>query len=315
MFAVIYPASGLPTSHALVPIAGRPLVSRQLQWLRALGVERVALMLPSGPEGDHVARWISDNEPVSRDVVFVRDADSVAEAAARAGFEGRPHLALGSDVVGDGDLSRLYALATRGRVVAHLEPPSGCRAANAFVSVEHTAIEVRHERTILVRGPGWGARVPDLATARELGDRALEGSLPEANDEHAFPIQLHASSFLPGVWVARGATVDQRAIVRAPAWIGPGAVVEAGAKVGPGAHVGARAVISKGASVRDCVVEDGVIVEGGRHREAWLRPGVSQSLDGSHVRPTPTLSKRSESSFLGLAVAATLAFLAFGWWI
>lgn len=312
MFAVIYPASGLPASHALVPIAGRPLVSRQLQWLRALGVERVALVLPSGPEGDRVAQWLTDNEPVSRDVVFVRDADSPAEAATRAGFGGRPHLSLSSDVVGDGDLSRLYGLAERGRVVAHLVPPPGCRAEEAFVCVEHTTLELRHERTILVRGPGWGARVSDLAAARELGDRVLEGSLPPADDVHAFPIQLHASALLPGVWVARGAHVDKRAIVRAPVWIGPGAVVEAGARVGPGTHVGARAVISRGASVRECVVEDGVIVEG-RHRDACLRPGASHDLDGSRSRTTRELSKRPEPPLLGLAVAATLVVVAFGW--
>jgi hypothetical protein len=206
----------------------------------------------------------------------------------------------------------------RGRVVAHLVPPPGSSAEEAFVSVEPAASEERRtERTFLVRGPGWGARVRDLATARELGDLVLEKRLPPAGGAHAFPIQVHASERSPGVWVARGADVDPGAIVRAPAWIGPGAVVEAGARLGPGTHVGARAVISRAASVRACVVDEAVIVQRGRHQHAWLRVGASQALEGSETRIAPELARRPTAALARAAVAATFigTVVALGWFL
>lgn len=316
MFAVIFPSSQVPTSHALTPVAGRPLVSRQLQWLRANGVERVALMLPTGPEGDAVIEWLRAHEPVSRDVTFVRDAAGPNDAAERAGFGDRTHLQIGSEVLGDGDLSRLFALSARGRVVAHLLPPEGSLAEDAFVSVESGGqAQQATDRTFLVRGPGWGARIADLATARELGDLILARALPASDARHAFPVQVHADERAPGVWVARGAHLDVAARVRGPVWIGPGAVVEAGATLGPGAHVGARAVVSSGASVKSSFVDEGVIVASGRHHHARLSVGHSIPLRGGEARVAPELTRRPTAVLARLTAAAGLGVVVFavGW--
>ena len=49
-------------------IAGRPLIVRQLQWLRALGVERVAIEV--GLTGDEeFTEWFAAGDPAFVDVV------------------------------------------------------------------------------------------------------------------------------------------------------------------------------------------------------------------------------------------------------
>lgn len=250
MFAVIHRTPGASTRAPLWDVAGRPLVARQLQWLRAVGVDRVAVEIPCGADGDALAAFLASDAEGAR-VVQIPSAAPLepARLAAQAGFTGAAWLVcLPSDCLFAGDLLRAVARAgdsARVRSSAPLALPAG-------------ELELRaHGRAADVSyfGLGWSVRLGGEGDALELGAALLSGDLPHASD---FPV--HAKARAPGVFVARGALVSPEAVLRAPAFVGPEARVEAGAVVGPRAIVGARAIVAAGARVASAVVREGTLV-------------------------------------------------------
>jgi hypothetical protein len=225
---------------ALLPVAGAPLLARQLQWLRGVGCERVEV------RGARVARWLQASE-------LAMDVGELPR--------GLRHLVVPGDVLGNGDLARLFY--EDGDVEAHLHRP--------FAGVEAATVSLAgggERRAIL--GPGWGMRVRNAADALRLGAAVLTGRLSG--------IQVHAAERAPGVWVARGAHVERGATVTAPVFIGAGALVRSGAVVGPCAFIGERSVVEAGARIVESILEPaliagaGVVVERAVASEAGLTP-------------------------------------------
>jgi hypothetical protein len=318
MFAVIYQVPVRPGA-GMVRVAGRPLLERQLQWLRAAGCQRVAVEIGVDPESSALAAWLSEQEALSADVTLVLAPRPLGprDVAIRAGFPvGAPFIAVPGDVLGDGDLTLLFRSANGGGSWAMTEPPEG-----ATPPLEAGTVRLfgpRSEHPKIITGAGWTARVGTEREAMALGAAALLGKLPEAGGDHVWPIQIHASEVAPGIWVSRGAKVDPRATLVAPVIVGPGAIVRAGARVGPRAFIEERAVIEAGATVEDASVEAGTIVgEGLLLRSCVASPeGVTELSNGVTAPLEDSLligrrSKRVETKWpvrlLALAALAVLS--------
>jgi mannose-1-phosphate guanylyltransferase/phosphomannomutase len=63
-----------------------------------------------------------------------------------------------------------------------------------------------------------------------------------------------------GVWIEEGASVDPKAVLKAPCVIGKGSRIEAGAQIGPYTVVGDRAKIAPKAVLKNCILFDHVTV-------------------------------------------------------
>jgi NDP-sugar pyrophosphorylase family protein len=281
MFAVIYQVPARP-GVGMLSIAGRPLIERQLQWLRAVGCQRVALEIGTDPESSELACWLSEREALGADVTIVLASHPLgaAEVAQRAGFPvGVPFLAVPGDVLGDGDLTQLYRVANASGAWAMTNPPEG--TPHPLEAGVVRLLGPRREHPKIVDGAGWTARVKTVRDAMALGSAALMKRLPEQGGAHAWGIQIHASEIEPGIWVARGATVDPGAKLTAPVLIGAEAIIRAGAQVGPDAFIGDRAVIEAEAVVADATVEPGTIVgEGVALRGCVASPWSVTELSG-----------------------------------
>jgi hypothetical protein len=286
MFAVIYQVPARP-GVGMLSIAGQPLIERQLQWLRAVGCQRVALEIGTDPESSKLACWLSEHEALGADVTIVLSKNPLgaADVAQRAGFPvGVPLLAVPADVIGDGDLTHLYRVANASGAWAMTSPPEG--TPYPLESGVVRLLGPRREHPKIVDGAGWTARVRTVREAMALGSAALMRRLPEQGGPHAWSIQMHASEIEPGIWVARGASVDPEAKLKAPVLIGTEAIVRAGAQVGPNAFIGDRAVIDADAVVVDSTVEPGTIVgEGVNLRDCIASPWCVTELAGGPGAP------------------------------
>lgn len=286
MFAVIYQIPARP-GVGMIDVAGRPLVERQLQWLRAAGCERVALEVGTEPECGALARFLDENEALRADVSLVLSRRPLGprEIARRAGHSsGAPFIALPADVLGDGDLTLLFRAASSGGALALADPPPlpGVELEAGIVRL----IGDRYEHPAVVEGAGWAARVGSPREAMAIGSAALLGRLPCEGGGHVWSIQVHASEVAPGIWLARGARVDPAAEIVAPVLIGPEAVIRAGARVGPDAFIGERAVIEADAWVVGSIVKAGTIVgEGLLLRSCVVSPMGVTELDNGTTAP------------------------------
>ena len=286
MFAVIYQVPARP-GVGMLSIAGRPLIERQLQWLRAVGCQKVALEIGTDPESSELACWLAEKEALGADVTLVLSSHPLgaADVAQRAGFPlGVPFLAVPADVLGDGDLTQLYRVANASGAWGMTNPPEG--TSHPLEAGVVRLLGPRREHPKIVDGAGWTARIRSVREAMALGSAALMNRLPEQGGAHAWSIQIHASEIEPGIWVARGASVDPGAKLTAPVLIGTGAVVRSGAQVGPDAFIGDRAVIEADAVVADATVEPGTIVgEGVELRGCVASPWSITELSGGESAP------------------------------
>jgi hypothetical protein len=271
-------------SVALLPIAGRPLLLRQMQWLRACGFDRVAVEVVAGRAAEEITACLR-GDALGWDAAVVEHPtrSDPLDVARRAGFaEGVPILAIPGDVIGAGDLAQAYARVSscvadhpsskRGEMpIALRRPPFFLAAAPASLQMLDVPSEARHRGLSI---EGWGARITCASDAIALGAAALE------KDHDADNLLLHASETSPGVWVGRGARIQDGAQVRPPVLIGAGAMVRAGATVGPRTFVGERAVIERGAVLSDAIVADDTIVgERFTARGAWIVPAGVQAAE------------------------------------
>lgn len=271
---------------ALMPIAGRPLIIRQLQWLRANGLDQVGVELSTGAGAQEVARCVSGN-PLGWDVLPVQTRGPVGahELARRAGFGADvPVLAIPGDVLGECDLAQIYMVAASlaaerasGRtldLVVRLPAPT-------FLSGDVPGAALRLLRGAHANGPtvvvsGWGTRITCAGDAIRLGAAMLEKRATGGG------LLLHASERSPGVWVARGGVIHAHADVTPPVLVGAGAIIRSGAHVGPRVFLGERAVVERDAVLSDAIIAAETIVgEKLVARDAYVTPsGVCNAERG-----------------------------------
>jgi hypothetical protein len=248
---------------ALWRIAGRPLVARQIQWLRAIRCDAVAVAIDPGPAGADVARWLTEEDAIGALVSLVRAGPlplSPREVARRAGFpDDAPLLVIPADVIAGGPLGACIEQAARGPAILRLKPP---RALGGRLEGADLAVDAGGTSVPITLGPeeGWAVRVRSCADAMEIGAAVIDGRLCSRPDDPAWGIQVHAPEIAPGIWVGRGAVIAEDAALVAPVLVGAEAVVCSGARVGPRVCLGERAVVEAGTSIRDAVVSPGTIV-------------------------------------------------------
>jgi hypothetical protein len=261
---------------ATLPLAGRPLLARQIQWLLGAGFDRIAVELDAHAESDAAASWLAV-DPLGAMVRQVLTASPIdpADVVLRAGFDvKRPFLVLPADVLGDVDLTDAMRASPDDDVVMTLSPPtalkSKLRGATVRVARPHPV------GTVAVRSEGWGAAIARLDDAMSLGALALSGTITG--------MLVHAAETSPGVWIARGASVSPEAKLRAPVYVGVDALVRAGAILGPNAQLGDRVVVERDATVREAWVSEGTTVGEGVAVERCAAIGGSIApLDGDRA--------------------------------
>ncbi|NOK18551.1 hypothetical protein [Corallococcus carmarthensis] len=280
MFAVIQRSAATPGA-GLLSVAGHPLITRQLQWLRGAGFEKVAIDIGSDARDEALRHVVSQQEALARNVVFVPTPSLLQPGviADSAGFPAdAPFLVLPDAVLGNADLAAFYRRAPdRGVRVGRLAPPP---AVEPFAPAEVHLFTATTGPVELEDLPGWGTRLETTGAALRLACKALLGRLPQP--EGTSSLLIHAAEREPGVWVARGARLQPGAEVSAPVLIGPGALVFSGARIGPGALIGPRSIIERGATIVNAVVEaETVVGEGLEVRGAIAAPGGLAPLDGT----------------------------------
>lgn len=306
MYAVILPPLHDPRD-GLRRVAGRPILLRQLAWLRSLGVDRVAVAF-TGPIPPAVLATL-ESDPLGLDAIPVgHTAPEPREVVLRAGLRATSaRLVIGATTIGDADLMALFRVETELSLMAPLSPPSALEECTP----RPFAILDRSRRLQVVgpaEVPGWAATVPDDARARRLGALVLDGTLP---------LEVHASEIEPGIWISRGARVHRSAELIAPTLVGPDAVIEAKARVGPGSDIGARSVVARGSVLAECMLDDDTVVgEGVLLHRVHGSPGLAVGLDdGQRIAvESAVLGRRSRPRFrtaavLAMTAVATLALL------
>lgn len=279
MRAIVYEVEGNVGAGAF-DIAGRPLLIRQLQFLRDSGVEDVIVEVCDGHAAIERAASLLGADPLTARVHLLPSAHplSVAELARRAGIPSDElFLALPADLVLHGSPDLQVASPTR----YLFAPPEG-------VEEEKVSLQLRSVRNPADGAPGlttkgWAMRIRNYERAHAVSCAALEGRTQG--------LLLHASEIRPGVWYARGARVSPDAQVVAPALIGPDARIFAGAKIGPRIVVGQACVIERDASLADVSLEAHTIVgDGTRIRGAHANArGMTSFADGSQFPVTDPL--------------------------
>jgi len=301
MLAVIYRNPRLRGAGTF-PLAGPPLVVRQLQWLRSCGFERVALEVGPGEEGESVRRVVATHRLLAHNVVFVRSAEPLAPSVvgALAGLGSGRILALGESVIGSADLGAFYRQSSpfQGVQVGRLAPP---RLEDKPRFAEVRLLSAPGASVETVRLEGWGVSLETRFAAHQLACAALLGKLPSLGQGRPPALLIHAAELSPGVWVARGGRIHGSAQVRPPVLVGADARVCEGARIGPGAFIGDRAIIEPGAVVEHALVaQETRVGEGLRVRRACATPEGLTSLEGEEaVTPLedPLLLSRRRALF------------------
>jgi hypothetical protein len=287
-------------------LAGRPLLVRQLQTLRELGIEDVVVEVADGPQAWERAAWLLGSDPLFSRVIVIPSAKplGVEELAGRVGLgPSEPFVAWPADIV-------LQAQIPVGDRPARyqLSPPTGVHDAPLEMSVRTRVRDATEAQPV----PGWGARVTNHESAHALACAALEGK--------AAGMLVHAAEVRPGVWLARGARVSPDAQLVPPAFVGPDARVFARAQVGPRAIIGQAAVVEREAVVTDAALAPHTILgEGARVSGAFADfQGMVNFADGarSAVRDSLVLAtRRAPKTALSsrLVAALLVGLLALPW--
>jgi acetyltransferase-like isoleucine patch superfamily enzyme len=245
MHALVLTSASPHASRDLArPIAGAPLLARQLEYLRRNGVTHVVINrvadepAPTSLRDDALnvglsITWIPSTQPLDR-----------LELAQRAGLGGQLVIVLAHGRMADVDLRQGITLASMSGDDVEVGD------ASKAIAIWHAGREL-HE-VHLVDAEGWIADIVTEEHAQALTEDVLSG--------RRNGIEVRGSEVAPGVWMARGAIVSRSATVEAPCYFGPNAFVGQGAHVGPGAILGASAVVETGARVTHARVADKVVV-------------------------------------------------------
>ena len=264
---------------AVTDLAGRTVLTRQLEWLHACGVELVAIEIPSGDLGDRVLEQIQEQDALGRRAIPVFGPLEPEAVAKRAGFDAdRPILIIEHNTFGDADLLGLGASTTDGSGSFELAGPEGVDGLVA------ASVSFLREGPLTLAEPelGWAVALRDATDVRNLGFAMLAGALPKPPTKGGWKPQIHAAEITPGVFTARGSSVDPSAELIAPVLVGPDVFVGPGAKVGPRVVLGHGAVVDRGATVRDALIAGGAYVGEGVTVE-----GCDVTADGGLIDRTP----------------------------
>ena len=284
MDAIIFRSPDAPFAGAH-DVAGRPLVVRQLQWLRAIGVERVAIEISPSAEHASLVRALDADLALTAGVqrVVTRTPRDPEELTGRAGLGKRgPLLLLPSHVLGGADLLRVVP-SLRGSSRLTLRRPNEL----AMLPPGHVTVMVPGSAGLEdVEAPGWGVGLPTALDALELAALVLVSGLDLDVSVGETGVQIHAAESHPGIWLARGAKVERGARLTAPVYVGPDAVVRSGARLGPGVVLLERSVVERGATLHGVVVRPDVIVgEGVQLSASVVEPtGVADLETGEQLR-------------------------------
>lgn len=312
MYAVIHEIESNST-HGLVPIAGRPLVARQIQWLRSVRCRGIAVQIGLSAESVALGQWLARGDAVGTNVRLVLCGKHLSprEIARRAGFPDEGTLiAIPADVLCGGDLNALLAYA-RPRHGALVALPAPLGLADAF---DGSAIRViGNESRQTPNGEAWAIRVRSLADAFAIGVAVLEGRL-ERRAENG--VLLHASERGRGIWVARGVHIDPSAKLIPPILLGANTVICAGASVGPRVFLGERSVVETQTQVANSLVAPATIIGANLDLSgvALDARGTQDLFTGEHATIDETLllsrrDKHHRGAFFGRIVAAILLVL------
>ncbi len=291
-----------------VDIAGRPLLMRQIQWLRDAGIEDVVVELCVGPDDTARGSWLLGDDPILFRVQVLPTAAPVGpdELARRAGFaRDERALHVPAHVIGGGPLP----IDTTPPVRMTLPLAKGVQT--TIAGLELRARGESSDQDVQLEG-AWGACIEELNDALDVSCAALEGRAPG--------IMLHAREQSPGVWIARGAHVASAARVEPPVYLGLDALVVQGAQVGPRAIILDRAVIERGATVVDAMVAaDTLIGENTRVRHALaIRHALVSFQDGARTSildPLVLASRGSTTALLSRCIALVLLVALAPFWL
>jgi hypothetical protein len=262
---------------ALYPIAGRPLLERQLEWLYDSGVDEVNLELGQEAIDDEVEAWLRQS-PLGLRVRIIKtggvpnDMESLSDAVSHP--VDTPVVSLMSNQVARVDLCDYFGLSAEGGVRLLL-PICGLEFAPAEVWIAKPAERPRQA----IEASGWGARLETENDAIALSSALLLCG----GEVKGFAIQIPGSERAPGVWVARGTKISEACTLRAPVYVGAGSWIQSGAVVGPHCHIGEHVVVAGGAALSNIVVPPNSLVDQGGVRELGQRVHKGVVLRGMAV--------------------------------
>lgn len=311
-WAVLHQSAEAPDAGQ-IDLAGRPLLTRQLQWLLDQGVARMVVEVGASAVQRQLGEWLLSDDPLAAraKVVLTSGAVGPDEVARRGGLSGNPRfVAIPGDCVGDVALDWLLTSAQDGPLQARCAAPGQVDLPTATLEVRHLGSSASPNST---RVDGWACTVRTRADGLRLANAALA--------EQLTGIEVHAAQAQPGVWLARGATVSPQAEITAPAYVGSDSMVAAGARVGPRAVVGDNCVIERAAVLQDGVVASNTILgESVRVEDAYADAEAFEPLDGGARRPPdsalaldPRTAPASASLSARLVGLVLLLFLAIPW--
>lgn len=318
MYAVIHEIESNST-HGLVPIAGRPLVARQIQWLRSARCRGIAVQIGLSAESVTLGQWLARGDAVGTNVRLVLSGKPLTprEIARRAGFPDEGTLlAIPADVLCGGNIEALlaYARPHQGALVALPAPPA---LGDAF---DGSAIRViGNESRAATEGEAWAVRVRSLADAFTIGVAVLEGRL-ERRAENG--VLLHASERGRGIWGGRGVLIDPSARIIPPVLLGANAIICAGASVGPRVFLGERSVVETQTRLANSLVAPATIIGANLDLNgvALDARGTQDLFTGEHATIDETLllarrDKLHRGNIIGRSVAALLLALLAPVWV
>jgi hypothetical protein len=280
-----------------VDVAGRPLVQRQVQWLRAVGCDRIAVEVGPDDASSGAAAALAE-DPNSTCVRFVLSRSPLGprELAARAGLSTDAILAVPSDVLGDADLAPLFSTRGGATVVARMRPPDGLSLDGASVTLVRggASIELALDEGagVLVRSARDGLSVGAWVIRQQIRSESASGDRPSGVVSVGNPVEraplsvlLHGAADPRGCVLARGSVIEPGATIHGPVVLGANARICAGASVGPDVVLGAGVVVEPGAALERCVVLAEVIVGPCEHRDRVLGADGACSIDDAPSAP------------------------------
>lgn len=287
MYAVIHEIESTSTP-GLMPIAGRPLVARQIQWLRSARCKGIAVQIGSSAESVALGQWLARRDAIGTNVRLVMSGKALSprEIARRAGFPDAAHLlAIPADVLCGGDLEAIRAHASPEGTLVALPAPQALEEV-----LDGSAVRILGPATEPASDAGetWAIRIRSLADAFAVGVTVLEGRLSRQSGNG---VLLHASERERGVWASRGAYVDPTAKIIPPVLLGVDTIVRAGACVGPRVFLGDRSVVERGTRIDNSMVAPGTIVGEGLvlSQIAIDSRGTQDLFTGEHATIDETL--------------------------
>jgi hypothetical protein len=296
MWALICERAG-DLGVGLHDIAGRPLLIRQLQWLRDNHIEHVVVEVCAGPHAARLAPLLLGSDPLLDGCTILPSAAPLGPQALalRAGVPAQePLLVLPSDLLVGASLPTPCPEARY-----RLQPLAGA----AHEPLELCVAVPGHEPTHTHELAGWAMRIASPAVAHAASCAVLMGRAPG--------VLVHAAEVRHGVWLGRGAQVAPSAQLQPPVLVGAEARVLHGATLGPEVIVGPRSVVERRAHLTSAsLAEDTLVGERSELRGVHVRGGRVERFADGEVRYSADPLQLMALARAEAAIAAKLTALA-----